>query len=56
MSKVIERVIRLDITFFLDSNGLMEETKHGSRYIRGTMFQLIKQHDLLTERLAKNIF
>ena len=53
LSKIVERVIRLEMTEFLNSHGLIEDWQHGSRSGRGTMTQLIRQHDMLTERLAK---
>ena len=49
LSKVIERVVRQEMTAFLDSNHLIEDSQHGSRSGRGTMSQLIKQHDMLVD-------
>ena len=38
---------------FLDRNNLLEDTQHGSRGGRSTLTQLLRQHDLLVEKLAK---
>ena len=51
--KIVERLVRSQMTDFLTENNLIEETQHGSRSKRGTMTQLINQHDFLVENMAK---
>ena len=41
------------MTVFLVSNNLIEESQYGSRCGRGTLSQIIKQHDLFVENMAK---
>ena len=41
------------MTNFLTENNLIEDSQQGSRGGRGTITQLIKQHDVLVENLAK---
>ena len=41
------------MTTFLDENNLLEDSQHGSRGGRSTLTQLLKQHDLLVEKLAR---
>ena len=47
VSKIMERVIRQEMTHFLTSNNLTEESQYGSRSGRGTMSQLLKQHYMI---------
>ena len=51
--KIMERVIRESMTEFLVTHNLIEDSQHGSRNGRGTLTQLIRQHDLLIEKLAE---
>ena len=41
------------MTEFLVSHNLIEDSQHCSRNGRGTLTQLIRQHDLLIEKLAE---
>ena len=41
------------MTQFLDENNLLEESQHGYRGGRSTLTQLLKQHDLLVQKLAR---
>lgn len=41
------------MTQYLTENCLIEVTQHGSRSRRGTITQLIKQHDIFLENMAK---
>ena len=53
LSKIIERTVRIQMTTFLDENNLLEDSQHGSRGGRSTLTQLLKQYDLLVEKLAR---
>ena len=57
LGKVLERLVRQKITDFLSRNNLMENTQHGSRSGRGTLSQLLSQHDSVLSKLAagKNV-
>ena len=50
---MIERVIRQEMTKFLDTNHQIEDTQHGSRSGWGNMPQLLRHHDMLIDMLAK---
>ena len=43
LGKILERLVRSQVTNYLNSNNLLEETQHGSRNGRGTLTQLLKQ-------------
>ena len=45
VSKIFERVINKQVVAFLESNGLMDPTQHGSRPGRSTLTQLLTQQD-----------
>ena len=53
MVKIIERLIRAQVTDYLMENNLIENSQHGSRCGRGTLTQLIRQHDIFLENMAK---
>ena len=57
LGKIIVRVIRIKITEHLVDNNLLEDSQHGSRSGRGTLTQLLNQHDILVEKLShrKNV-
>ena len=57
LGKILERLVRSQVTDYLNKNKLLEETQHGSRNGRGTLTQLLKQYDCVLSKLAagKNV-
>ena len=57
LGKILERLVRSQVTDYLNRNNLLEETQHGSRNGRGTLTQLLKQYDCVLAKLAagKNV-
>ena len=57
LGKILERLVRSQVTDHLNRNNLLEETQHGSRNGRGTLTQLLKQYDCVLAKLAagKNV-
>ena len=53
LGKILERAIRAQMTDFLTQNNLIENSQHGSRSGRGTITQLLIQHDIFLENLAQ---
>ena len=51
IGKLVERIIRKQIQDYLSVNKLIEEEQHGSREGRGTLTQLLQQHDEITQKL-----
>ena len=52
VSKTMERVVRKYLVSFLETNGLLEDSQHGSRAGRSTQTQLLAQHQLLLDIMA----
>ena len=50
--KTMERVIRKSLVSFLEENGLLEDSQHGSRAGRSTQTQLLAQHQMLLDIMA----
>lgn len=49
----MERVVRHQVVLFLEANNLIENNQHGLRSGRGTLTQLLDQHDYLVDILAQ---
>lgn len=50
--KLLERIIRLYIIHYLESNNLLPESQHGFRPNRSTVSQLLEQYEQILEALA----
>ena len=53
IGKVIERIFRKAMTDHLVANMLIEPSQHGSREGRGTLTQLLEQHDWIMSQLSE---
>ena len=53
VGKLAERVVRKQVQSYLETNKLIENDQHGSREGRGTLSQLIEQHDELANLLME---
>ena len=51
ISKVMERIIRMDIVEYLDYNNLWDKRQHGSRAGRSTLSQLLEHQDTIVQAL-----
>ena len=49
----MERLVRKQISDYLSVHNLIETEQHGSRSGRGTLSQLLVQHDTLVEKLSQ---
>ena len=57
LSKIFERVIRAQMVKYLEDNGVLDVTQHGSRPGRSTLSQLLEQYDTCLDLLleGKNV-
>ena len=51
ISKVMERIVRMDIVNYLDFNNLWDIRQHGSRAGRSTLSQLLEHQDTIVQAL-----
>ena len=55
IGKLIERIVRHQLTIYLEVNNLIDNEQHGSRTGRSTLSQLLTQHDdILTQLIEGN--
>ena len=51
LSKTMERVLRGDIVWYMEVNGLWDRRQHGSRGVHSTLTQLLEHYDTIVDTL-----